>query len=489
MLRILLVDDNPDDRLLCVRELKREFAQLEIEQIIDPQGLEAAITADKYDLVVTDYQLRWSNGLKVLRAVKKRDRFRPVVMFTNTGTQEIAVEAMKAGLDDYVVKSPKHFVHLPVTVRSVWRSSQLKRRTAELELRFQSLLNNLDVGVFRTNLAGELLEANAAFLQILGVDSLSEAQQLDLSQLYRTEIASKQQRELELQQPEGKKIWLRVKQIKIEIDGKSFLDGIVEDISDRRQAELAIRELNQTLEQRVSDRTNKLKEVNEELQAFAYSVSHDLQEPLRAIQGFSSIFLQDYAQQLDSEGQNYARRLRNAAQRLTEMVQDLLDYTRITRNKFPVEPVYLSSVVEQVLNNLEVSLQERKAEIIVESPLPVVLANEAILIQVLANILTNAIKFVKESEQPKVRIRTDTRGEMVRIWVEDNGIGIEPDKQQQIFRVFERLHGVESYPGTGIGLAIARKGIERLGGKIGVESRVNQGSKFWLELTKIENWA
>ncbi|MBZ8179144.1 sensor histidine kinase [Oscillatoria salina] len=489
MLRILLVDDNPDDRLLCVRELKREFAQLEIEQIIDPQGLEAAITADKYDLVVTDYQLRWSNGLKVLQAVKKRDRFRPVVMFTNTGTQEIAVEAMKAGLDDYVVKSPKHFVRLPVTVRSVWRSSQLKRRTAELELRFQSLLNNLDVGVFRTNLAGELLEANAAFLQIIGVDSLSEAQQLDLSQLYRTEIASKQQRELELQQPEGKKIWLRVKQIKIEIDGKSFLDGIVEDISDRRQAELAIRELNQTLEQRVSDRTNKLKEVNEELQAFAYSVSHDLQEPLRAIQGFSSIFLQDYAQQLDSEGQNYARRLRNAAQRLTEMVQDLLDYTRITRNKFPVEPVDLSSVVEQVLNNLEVSLQERKAEIIVESPLPVVLANEAILIQVLANILTNAIKFVNKNNLPKVRIRTDTRGEMVRIWVEDNGIGIEADKQQQIFRVFERLHGVESYPGTGIGLAIARKGIERLGGKIGVESRVNQGSKFWLELTKIENCA
>ncbi|MEC4985346.1 MAG: ATP-binding protein [Oscillatoria sp. PMC 1068.18] len=484
MLRILLVDDNPDDRMLCVRELNREFTQLEIEQIIDQKSLAAAISADRYDLVVTDYQLLWSNGLKVLRAVKKRDRFRPVVMFTNTGTQEIAVEAMKAGLDDYVVKSPKHFVRLPATVRSVWRSSQLKRRNAELELRFQALLNNLDVGVFRTNLAGELLEANTAFLEILGVDCLYEAQQLDLAEFYQSEFLSKQQRELELQRQDGKKLWLRVKQIKIKIDSQIFLDGIVEDISDRREAELAIRELNETLEQRVRIRTNELKEVNQELQAFAYSVSHDLQEPLRAIQGFSHIFLEDYAQELDSEGQNYARRLRNAAKRLSDMVQDLLDYTRVTRNQFSVEPVNLSAAIAEVLNNLEILIQERNAVINIESPLPLVLGNEAILIQIMTNIFTNALKFVKPNQQPKIQIRTDTLDEVVRVWIEDNGIGIAADKQQQIFRVFERLHGVESYPGTGIGLAIARKAIERLGGKIGVESEPNRGSKFWVELPK-----
>ncbi|PMB24108.1 hybrid sensor histidine kinase/response regulator, partial [Fischerella thermalis CCMEE 5319] len=169
--RILLVDDNPDDRLLVMRELSREFAQAQVIEIIDANALNQALAADDFDLVITDYQLNWTTGIEILRAVKARDRNCPVIMFTNTGSQEIAVEAMKAGLDDYVIKSTKHFLRLSQAVRSVWQQYQTNRKAAQLELRLQSLLNQLRIGVFRATPEAKILDVNTAFLNILGLPS------------------------------------------------------------------------------------------------------------------------------------------------------------------------------------------------------------------------------------------------------------------------------------------------------------------------------
>jgi DNA-binding NtrC family response regulator len=163
---ILLVEDNPDDRLLITREIKRQFADVQIEEALDWKGLEQAFARNEFDFVITDYELNWTTGLDVLHAVKAHDPDRPIIMFTNSGTQEIAVEAMKAGLDDYVVKSPKHFVRLPLAVRAVWESTQARRRALELEFRLRFLLNELQVGVFRATLDGELLETSDGLLKL-----------------------------------------------------------------------------------------------------------------------------------------------------------------------------------------------------------------------------------------------------------------------------------------------------------------------------------
>ncbi|MEB3831083.1 sensor histidine kinase [Phormidium sp. CCY1219] len=485
MFRILLVDDNPDDRLLIIRELRREFSQIEIEQVIDREGLAQALEAMNFDVAITDYQLRWSTGMEVLQQIKQRDRFCPVVMFTNTGSQEIAVEAMKSGLDDYIIKSPKHFIRLPRAVKLATERAATERKAEALEVRLQFLLERLNVGVFRATLEGELLECNPTFLHLLGVSSLPEAREYATPTLElpaQTAKEKTEKRQIKLQRPDGSCIWVELSATTIEINNQTAIEGLLEEITPRKQADDAMQQLNQLLEQRVQERTAELQEVNEELKAFAYSASHDLQEPLRGIQGFSQALLEDCAAQVGDRGREYMHRIANSADRLEKMIGDLLDYSRITRSELPREPVELDAVLTEVLRRIETKQAARHAQIDLRRPLPSVVGHYPTLVQIIGNLLTNALKFVPPEPVPEVRIWAEERDGWVRLWVADNGMGIAPENQTRVFRVFERLHGVENYSGTGIGLALVRKGVDRLGGRVGVDSELGQGSRFWIEL-------
>jgi PAS domain S-box-containing protein len=287
------------------------------------------------------------------------------------------------------------------------------------------------------------------------------------------------------------------------------------------------------LEQRVIERTAELQEANEALEVFVYSASHDLRAPLRGIQGLAQVLLEDYGELFDSEGQLYAQRLVISAQEMSALLQDLLEYSRLSRAEINLQRVDLASIVTTSLTQLQAELQAQHVQVRVEIPSFEVMGHRATLIQVVTNLITNAIKFVPPDVQPQVRIWAEVRGVgeqghqslsedesmtqlqpksdnptsppevrlpsryaipnnrvtpvaavsgNIRLWIEDNGIGIEPRHQENIFQAFERLHGVEAYPGTGMGLAIVRKGVERMGGRVGVESQLGEGSRFWIEL-------
>jgi PAS domain S-box-containing protein len=262
--------------------------------------------------------------------------------------------------------------------------------------------------------------------------------------------------------------------------------GTAADVHDEREALEEVRRLNTVLERRVAERTAQLADANAELEAFAYSVAHDLRAPLRGMQGFSRALLEDYADALDATGRDYAMRIARGAAHLDELINDLLAYSRLAREEIRLECVDLDGLLAEVLRLMEPQVEQTRAIIDVRRPLPAVCAQRAVLTQVLANLIGNALKFVSPGVEPRLRIRVEDRGAEVRVWVEDEGIGIRPEHREKIFRVFERLHGQKAYPGTGIGLAIVRKGIERLGGTIGVESEVGLGSRFWFELPKGE---
>lgn len=252
-----------------------------------------------------------------------------------------------------------------------------------------------------------------------------------------------------------------------------------------REAQRQLQQANEFLEQRIQERTRQIAEANAELQAFAHTVAHDLRAPLRNVEGFASALLEDEADRMSDDGKLFAARISAAVVRMDRLITDLLAYSRLSRNELRLQPVNAGDVMKAVLRDLESQVRETRAEIVIQDPLPIVLANEGVLVQIMANLLSNAIKFVPPGTRPRVRVFGDAPDGMGRIVVEDNGIGIDPAHHQRVFGVFERLHGEEQYPGTGIGLAIVRKGVERMGGSARVVTLPGGGARFEILLPAI----
>ena len=241
------------------------------------------------------------------------------------------------------------------------------------------------------------------------------------------------------------------------------------------------------LEIKVRDRTRELElvnrqllKLNQELEQFAYIVSHDLREPLRMVTSFTQLLKQKYAGHLDSEADRIIGFAVDGAIRMEELINDLLTYSRVGNSGKTLELVDTEAVLDQALSNLHLALQETNAQIIRES-LPAVVGDTTQLIQLWQNLIANGIKY-RGTESPRIEIGATAELEQYLFWVKDNGIGINPKYSDRIFQIFQRLHTRQEYPGTGTGLAICHKIIERHGGKIWVESELGQGATFYFTL-------
>ncbi|MCA9406315.1 MAG: PAS domain S-box protein, partial [Candidatus Omnitrophica bacterium] len=265
---------------------------------------------------------------------------------------------------------------------------------------------------------------------------------------------------------DGSELPVEIGLIPIRVQGEMFVLANIIDISERKKQEMII-----------LSQTENLKRSNQELEQFAYVASHDLQEPIRKIIGFTQLFSRNFEGRMDEESEEYMNFIIDGARRMQVLIQDLLQYSRAGKKELEFEETDLNVVVEDAIKNLNTVIQDAQAEIHFDK-LPVVQAHRVFILQLFQNLINNAIKYRSE-DKPCINIAAKPKGSYWEFSVEDNGIGIQPEYAEKIFKIFQRLHGRDEYSGTGIGLTICRRIVDRHGGRIWLDiENDHKGSIF-----------
>ena len=400
IIKILLFEDNPGDAGL-IEEMVNDSINysygLKITETME-EGINL-LKNDSYDIILLDLGLPDSDGINTFLNVQKESSETPIIILTGLNDEDIGINAVKKGAQDYLTKG---MVDPDLLERSIKYS--IERKKVQLEL--QKYRDNLEEQV--------------------------------------------EKRTIELDNDN--------KRLKIEIE-------------DHKKTEV-------TLEKYLAE----LKRSNSELQQFAYVASHDLQEPLRMVSSFTQLLAKKYKGQLDSDADEFIKYAVDGAQRMQMLINDLLAYSRVSSRVEEFQLVDLEKAFNESLQNLKVSIDDNDARITCDS-LPTIVADQSQIIQLFQNLIGNAIKF-RSNETPEIHIAVEEGEDEWIFRVIDNGIGIDSQHNERIFRVFQRLHERDSYPGTGIGLSICEKIVERHGGDILVDSKLGNGSTFSFTISK-----
>lgn len=482
--RLLLIDERAHDRALARLVIGRDMPGTQIREIDNAGDFATALRQGRFDVVVTELQLSWSDGLAILRSVRDARPHGAVVAFTDLHDEELVVEAMKAGFADYLLKSSKGFLQLPAAVQSAWERARNRLLAARSEPWLGTLLDRADIGVYRSTLDGRLLEATPAFLRLLGVESLEEALAIDLPAPHFLSEARQEPgerlsrdralrwRQIELERSDGTKLHLSLTEmLLLDVDGDMVIDVLAQDVGHQAARERRLRR-----------RVEELEHSNADLSQFATMASHELQEPLRMVQKFGSILAEDYGRKLGAAGGELLQSVVDSADRMQHLIDDLLALSRIDSEGKAFKEVDCNEVLHRAILNLEPAIDETDADIHSER-LPKLLGDTSQLLQLWRNLISNAIKFRQEEEAPRIRIAVEERDGEWLFSVDDNGIGLAPDELESIFDIFRRLH--PQLPGTGIGLTICRRIVERHGGRLWAERKPERGSRFLFTLPRI----
>jgi len=344
---------------------------------------------------------------------------------------------------------------------------------------YRSMFDGVPVGLYQTSPEGQILDANPALVKMLGYPDREAFLRVDAADMYVDPRARKRwqalmEREgivrdfkMQMRRFDGSVIWVEdtARSVCGANGSGTHYEGALEDITERNGAEDALRQA-----------MAELARSNAELEQFAYVASHDLQEPLRMVASYMQLLQRRYQGKLDADADEFIAYAVDGARRMQALINDLLAYSRVSSRGKPFEPIDCEVVLDEALANLQMAIEESGA-VIAHDPLPTVMADGTQLIQLFQNLIGNAIKF-QNGRAPHVHVSTERQaGEWV-FSVGDNGIGIDQRYHERVFAIFQRLHTREEYPGTGIGLAICKRIVERHGGRIWVESQSGEGSTF-----------
>lgn len=369
----------------------------------------------------------------------------------------------------------------------------LKRTDTALK-RFRFIVENAGQEVYLIRPDGTLFYANHAAAASLGYVptemvglGIDDVDALHSREAFRAHVEDLRKQMLPAFETvhktrDGRCIPKEVKAAYLETGGETFVCAFAQDISMRREAEESIRRLNQELEQRVDERTLQLEAANHELESFSYSVSHDLKAPLRGIDGYSQILLEDYAGDLDDDARALIGHIRRGVHQMHELIEDLLAYSRMERQVIEKRAIDLDALIDSVLAAHGDEIETRHIRITrLSAPLSVRADRDGMTL-IVRNLLENALKFTRACPRPEIEFGASAHENLVRLWVRDNGIGFDMRYHDRIFEVFQRLQRAEDYPGTGVGLAMVKRAATRMGGRVWAESAPDSGATFYLEL-------
>ena len=391
-------------------------------------------------------------------------------------------------------------------IRDITERKHAQEALRESEERFHAIFSQAAAGIAQTDLTGRFTLVNKCFCDITGrkPKELPGLKMQDITHPADLAINLAMLKKLQKEgsgcviakrylRPNGEIVWVRNSVSFVNhapANGQYFLE-VAQDITEHKRNEQALLNAKDEiarhalqLEQLVQERTAELRKAIHELQGFSYSVSHDMRAPLRAMQGFAQFLVEEYSSKLDEQGVEYLHQIMRSAVRLDRLIQDVLSYTKILHGNLPMERVDLDRLVRDIVATFP-NGQPIKPEIRIRDALPPVLGNQALLAQCVSNLLNNGAKFVSPGTTPRLEVWAEAiEGDSVRVWFKDNGIGVAEENHERIFRLFERIHPSTEYEGTGIGLTIVRKAIDRMGAEVGFESKLGQGSNFWIQLKK-----
>ncbi len=496
-LNVLILEDIPADAELMVLELKRAGFEPDWTRV-DTQEDYLANLDVFLDVILADFVVPQFDGLTALKLLQEQGLDIPFIVVTGS-FEELAIACMRQGAADYVLKD--QLDRLGESVERALGEKELREANSraeqamrEREALYRTLYDASTDAILITNRNGRIIDLNPAAEALFGYgrdetqelferDLHADPEQADalLEEIKKT--GSVQDYKGRLRNISGRKLdclasWSTRRGVDGALLGRR---GIIRDITEKKRAEEEIRKLNEELEQRVIERTAQLEAANKELEAFSYSISHDLRAPLRAIDGFSQALLENHAEQVDDEGKDHLRRVRSAAQRMGALIDGLLDLSLLTRADLLRGKVDLSELAQKILSELEKREPERQVESLVEDG--IVVDGDAILLRnVLENLLGNAWKFTRERTPARIEFGIEEQDGRRVYFVRDNGAGFDMAHADKLFGPFQRLHAATKFPGTGVGLASAQRIIHRHGGQIWAEAEVDQGATFYFTL-------
>ncbi len=500
-INILVIEDSEDDYFLIVRQInKSEEFSLNSKRVDSLDSMKKSLEDNQWDLIISDFSLPQFNTFRAIELLHYMQLSHPLIVVSGSIGEEKAVDLMRRGAKDFVLKNNLTRL-IPIIKREYVEIELRKQQKIEIEKRieaenaltqsekkYEQIVKTSQEGIWILDNDLKTIFINSRVPKMLGYSyekiynsSIYDFVDPNLSYFLKNNTFRE---DIKFICNDNSEMWGIVSSSNICDESNKQIATLfmINDVTERKKAEIKLKKSYDEMEQKVNLRTEELKKSNRELELFAHVASHDLQAPLRTITGFTKLLIKKAKNKLDEKELEYLKFIEDGSEKMKILIEDLLEYSKINSSQIVYEEFDIKDMLNELLINLNAIIRESEAKIVFKD-LPVIKAKQIQVYQLFQNLISNALKF-KKDKNILIEISYVEDKDNYIFKISDNGIGIDSENLERIFLVFQRLHTIEEYPGTGIGLAICKKILERHNGNIWVESEVNKGSDFYFSIPK-----